>query len=378
MIRLRKITKAMRRRRAKKTSPLAFLHSVERMRGILDRERMRADRGNSMFTLVTFTLPDSTSAEDLAQLGTIAQQRVRTTDEVGLLGPNCIGAILPETSTTGAWKLADDVCVKLPTAALRAACEVAVYVHPSDRGTPTPDEREKVKSQEETAPAEGALAGAGCTDADPRAAQAIQLMFVQGMPLWKRAIDVVVSATALLLLTPLFLVTAMAIKIASPGPVFFTQMRGGLGGRPFKIYKFRTMRVDAEACKAALLAMSEQDGPAFKLKNDPRVTRLGSFLRKTSIDELPQLINVLLGDMSLVGPRPLPCDESERCLPWQQRRLDVTPGLTCIWQVEGRSRVTFDEWARMDVRYIQSRSLVKDAKLIAQTLPAVVLRKGAC
>ncbi len=198
------------------------------------------------------------------------------------------------------------------------------------------------------------------------------------MPGWKRAIDLVGSVTGLMILSPLLLVTALAIKLTSPGPVFFTQMRGGLGGRPFKIYKFRTMCIDAEQKKQALRKFSEQNGPAFKMKSDPRITRLGSFLRKTSIDELPQLFNVVLGDMSLVGPRPLPCDESDRCLPWQQRRLDVTPGLTCIWQIEGRSRVSFDDWARMDVRYIRSRSLVKDAKLIAQTLPAVVLRKGAC
>jgi lipopolysaccharide/colanic/teichoic acid biosynthesis glycosyltransferase len=179
-------------------------------------------------------------------------------------------------------------------------------------------------------------------------------------------------------LSPLLLATAAAIKLLSPGPVFFCQRRYGLGGHPFTIYKFRTMCVNAEQRKAELRKFSEQDGPAFKMKSDPRITRFGRILRATSIDELPQLFNVLLGDMSIVGPRPLPCDEAARCLPWQQRRMDVTPGLTCIWQVEGRSRVSFDDWVRMDVRYIQSRSLANDAKLIAQTLPAVVLRKGAC
>ena len=171
--------------------------------------------------------------------------------------------------------------------------------------------------------------------------------------------------------------TALAIKATSRGPVFFTQERDTISGRPFTIYKFRTMCVDAEAKKGELRSLSEQDGPAFKMTDDPRVTPVGRFLRKTSIDELPQLFNVLLGDMSLVGPRPLPCDESHRCEAWQRRRLDVTPGLTCIWQVQGRSNVSFSEWARMDMQYIRSRSLMADLALLLKTIPAVIFRRGA-
>ena len=157
----------------------------------------------------------------------------------------------------------------------------------------------------------------------------------------------------------------------------FLQKRAGLGGRPFTIYKFRTMVVDAEAKKAALRAISEQDGPAFKLKHDPRVTAVGRFLRETSLDELPQLWNVVKGDMSLVGPRPLPVEESEKCATWHRRRLDVTPGLTCIWQVKGRSKVSFAEWIRMDRTYIGKRSLWQDLKLMVMTVPSVLLRRGA-
>jgi lipopolysaccharide/colanic/teichoic acid biosynthesis glycosyltransferase len=143
------------------------------------------------------------------------------------------------------------------------------------------------------------------------------------------------------------------------------------------MFKFRTMRVGADAQKHALRQRSQQDGPAFKMKNDPRLTLVGRVLRATSIDELPQLWNVLRGEMSLVGPRPLPCDESAGCRRWQRRRLEVTPGLTCIWQVSGRNLVAFDEWMRMDLRYVDSRSPWLDFKLLVKTLPAVLSRKGA-
>jgi lipopolysaccharide/colanic/teichoic acid biosynthesis glycosyltransferase len=144
------------------------------------------------------------------------------------------------------------------------------------------------------------------------------------------------------------------------------------------MYKLRTMYADAESRKAQLRPLSEQDGPAFKMKNDPRVTWVGKYLRKTCIDELPQLWNVLRGDMTLVGPRPLPCDEADACAEWQKRRLDVTPGLTCIWQAtSGKERVPFAEWMRMDMRYIKERSLLKDLKLLAKTFWAVIRHRAS-
>ena len=178
-------------------------------------------------------------------------------------------------------------------------------------------------------------------------------LLVQPMPWWKRIIDLLGASTAISLFSPLILLSAIAIKLTSKGPIVFKQRRAGLGGQPFTIYKFRTMCNDAEVKKKELRKLSEQDGPAFKMVRDPRITRIGAFLRKTSLDELPQLFNVLKGDMSLVGPRPLPLDEQNAAETWQQRRLDVTPGLTCIWQIEGRSRVTFAEWVRMDVSYMR-------------------------
>jgi lipopolysaccharide/colanic/teichoic acid biosynthesis glycosyltransferase len=197
------------------------------------------------------------------------------------------------------------------------------------------------------------------------------------MPREKRILDVLAAALALIVLSPVLALIALVIKATSRGPVLFWQRRSGSGGRVFWMCKFRTMVVDAEARKADLKAKSEQDGPAFKMRNDPRVTRIGRLLRVTSLDELPQLWNILCGDMSLVGPRPLPCDETKGCERWHRQRLLVTPGLTCIWQVHGRCRVSFADWMRMDVRYIRSRSLWTDVKLILQTIPAVIFQRGA-
>lgn len=335
-----------------------FLHSVERMRAILERERMRADRGNSSFALATFTFPAPCDDSTLTAIARILAERLRATDDAGVMSPRRVGIVLPETPAAGAWRLAEQICDLLPAAMPRPECDV--YVYPATQDHPS---LETIVED---------------TEDEGREALPMQALFAQPLPGWKRAIDVVIAGTALVVAAPLLIVVAVAIKLTSPGPVFFRQRRHTIGGRGFTMYKFRTMCVDAEAQKAALRAHSEQDGPAFKMQNDPRVTRLGSFLRKASIDELPQLFNVLLGEMSLVGPRPLPCDESRRCAPWQQRRLDVTPGLTCIWQVRGRSKVSFADWIRMDIQYIRSRSLANDVKLIAQTVPAVVLRRGAC
>jgi len=208
-------------------------------------------------------------------------------------------------------------------------------------------------------------------------AHSLTNLLVHPMPRWKRALDITGSVIGLIVLAPLMVIAAIGIRLTSPGPIIFKQRRAGLGGKPFTIYKFRTMVVGADAHKQELRRFSEQDGPAFKMERDPRLTRFGRFLRKTSIDELPQLMNVLKGEMSLVGPRPLPLDESDACLPWQRRRLDITPGLTCIWQVKGRSSVTFDEWVRMDVEYMRRRTLAHDLWILLRTIPAVLFHRGA-
>jgi len=174
----------------------------------------------------------------------------------------------------------------------------------------------------------------------------------------------------------LILMTALFIKLDSRGPIFYKQTRCGLNGRQFSMYKFRTMCCDAEKQKDDLLHENEMSGPVFKIKDDPRVTRVGRFLRKFSIDEVPQFLNVLKGEMSLVGPRPPLPHEVAGFLPWQRRKLSVKPGVTCIWQVNGRNNIGFEEWMRLDLDYIDNWSLWLDAKIIARTIPTVIKGSG--
>ncbi len=194
----------------------------------------------------------------------------------------------------------------------------------------------------------------------------------------KRLLDIVVSSVILVMFMPLFMTIAIIIKMTSEGPVLYRQVRCGLYGKKFMFYKFRTMINDAEARQKELLKYNEMKGPVFKMTNDPRVTGVGKWLRKFSIDELPQLWNVLKGDMSLVGPRPPLPSEVENYKNWQMRRLSIHPGITCLWQVSGRSSVSnFKEWVRLDLEYIDNRSLGLDFKILFKTIPAVILGVGA-
>ena len=196
--------------------------------------------------------------------------------------------------------------------------------------------------------------------------------------LLKRAIDIIGSGIGLLLLSPFLVIVAIAIKLSSPGSVFFAQPRGGRHGQPFKMLKFRSMYRDAEKRFHELAAQNVANGPVFKFANDPRITPLGYWLRKYSIDELPQLINVFLGQMSLVGPRPSPLYELAKFNAAHRRRLSVKPGLTCLWQVNGRSRITdFHARMQLDLDYVDNFSLWLDLKILLQTIPVVLLGKGA-
>ena len=193
----------------------------------------------------------------------------------------------------------------------------------------------------------------------------------------KRIFDILVASIALMLLSPLLIVTALLIKLTSPGKIIYYQERNGHKGKPFKMYKFRSMVSNAEELLGQLMSQNEVQGCMFKIKDDPRVTKIGRFIRKTSIDELPQLINVIKGDMSIVGPRPPIPHEVENYEPWQKLRLSVKPGLTGLWQISGRSSIGFEEMVRLDLRYIRERSLLYDLKILIKTVPIVFNGMGA-
>jgi exopolysaccharide biosynthesis polyprenyl glycosylphosphotransferase len=225
----------------------------------------------------------------------------------------------------------------------------------------------------------------------PHAKASVQLEALDGVPLLtfstgptsvgglllKRTLDIVLSSVMLIIALPVLAALALLIRLSSSGAVLFRQTRCGRNGRLFTLYKFRTMSPDAEERRAEIEHLNEMDGPVFKAKNDPRVTRFGRFLRKFSLDELPQLWNVLLGDMSLVGPRPPIPDEVARYERWQRRRLAMKPGLTCLWQVSGRNELDFEQWMKLDLAYIDNWSPWLDLKILVRTVPVVLSGKGA-
>lgn len=193
---------------------------------------------------------------------------------------------------------------------------------------------------------------------------------------FKRVLDFVLSLFALVILLPVFLVTAAAVK-SDGGNVIYKQKRVGKNNKLFDMYKFRSMCIGAENMRAELMKYNEMDGPVFKIKNDPRITKVGKFIRKYSIDELPQLVNILKGDMSIVGPRPPLPDEVAQYTDYHRQRLMVTPGLTCFWQAYGRSDLSFEDWVDMDMKYIKRRSISLDISLIIRTVYAVIFKRGA-
>jgi exopolysaccharide biosynthesis polyprenyl glycosylphosphotransferase len=225
----------------------------------------------------------------------------------------------------------------------------------------------------------------------PRAAGKLSFEEFHGIPLltlssapdneisfaFRRTINLALSAVFLALTSPLLLLSCLLIKLEDGGPILFKQERCGLNGRKFTLLKLRTMVTDADERKEDLLPQNEMSGPVFKIRRDPRVTRVGAYLRRFSIDELPQLINVLKGDMALVGPRPPLPDEVERYERWQRRRLSMKPGMTGLWQVSGRSELDFDEWMKLDLSYIDHWSLWLDFTILIRTIPAVLSGRGA-
>jgi len=247
---------------------------------------------------------------------------------------------------------------------------VGTISHPGD--PPRPDVLDNLKDR----PGAGPTGGQPCPEA---AMPAVECEPANGFyqRYGKRILDVAAVLCAGIFLLPLFLLLSLAVRLDSRGPVLYTSRRVGEGGRIFSFYKFRSMIVGADRIRDELRHLNEVDGPVFKITRDPRLTRVGTFLRRTSLDELPQLWNILAGDMSLVGPRPPIPEEVLQYEPWQLRRLSVRPGLTCLWQISGRSEIGFDEWMRLDMQYIDNRSFSLDLKILLRTIPAVVGGKGA-
>lgn len=347
-------------RAAKRPKLRQRLLDSDDLQEIIDKERSRCDRNGSQFCLVKLELRDTEqTAHQLAEIEKVLHHRLRKTDEVGMILPAVFGIVLMDTPAWGAWKVVDDLIELLPLSVDPPHC--SVYCYPSD---PHADSQRRNFSQDQS------------VSVPERKAQPLERLLCQSMPAWKRGMDILGAGLGLLILFPVFVAVSVLVKFTSPGPIFFRQERSGLAGVPFQMLKFRSMRNGAHLEQFSLRGLNEQDGPAFKLSRDPRVTWIGRIIRRTCIDELPQLCNVLKGEMSLVGPRPLPCEESNACQSWQKRRLDVTPGLTCFWQVSPRSEVLFVDWMRMDLRYIRERSLLGDFWLIARTMKVVVLGSG--
>lgn len=327
----------------------------------MSRERMRAARREFPFCLLSIRLSGSrVDRRCQRQLSRLLLRAVRKTDQKGRLGNRTIGVLLVDTAEPGGRSALERLEGLLATLGLRA--EMRLQAFDSRGGTPVDDPDDFDAPSHPGSQPSNEAPGLPISNRLPETV--------------KRGVDIVGSVVGLVLAGPLIGVVALAIRRTSPGPALFRQQREGRFGRPFTIYKLRTMVLDAEQQLDAIRPHSERDGPAFKMRNDPRVTRLGGGLRSTCIDELPQLWNVLRGDMSLVGPRPLPLEESRSCQTWQRRRLDIRPGLTCIWQIDKRRAENFDDWMRMDLNYVDDRTMWQDITLLLRTVAVPLLRRG--
>ena len=352
------------------------------------KERQRSDRHGYSFSIVSLklVLKGAPDLEKLAEMERILAQRLRLTDERGVNHDGTIVIVLPQTCYNGAVAVVESLAKLAAFEEIFFEAHIQVYPlavngefeHHSSFGL-----KKQLRFEGVT---EGSSVGMkyaenNATDDPVTAAQSMVVthhfnqlhMIAKPFPMWKRAMDIACASSGLMVAAPLLIVTAVAIKATSKGPVFFRQWRTGQNNQPFRIMKLRTMVVDADELKEKLRELNERDGPAFKIKNDPRVTRVGSLLRSTGLDELPQLWNVLIGEMSIVGPRPLPVDEDALCEQWQRRRLDTKPGLTCTWQIAKSRKISFDDWMRMDIQYASTRSLKNDLLLMFKTVAAVLL-----
>ncbi len=355
------------------------LFSSRSFEWFLERERCFADRGGRTFGLILLEFEIHAGADAFVER---LRDDLRSTDVVGRLDGRRVGILLPDADADGV--IGTDVRIGALAQGLGIPYASTSYAYPDAQTVslarrrarsagPSGAERTDIEIPELVR----ARAAAARERVEEREPADLWALLSPPAPLWKRTFDVVVASLLLLALLPLFALVAVAIRLESEGPVLFRQQRVGRGGRPFTFYKFRSMYADAEARREELADQNEQNGPIFKIRRDPRVTRIGRWLRRASIDEMPQLWNVLRGDFSLVGPRPPTPDEVLGYEPWQRRRLSIPGGLTCLWQVSGRSEVGFEDWMRLDMRYVARRGLLEDLVLLARTVPAVLSGRGA-
>jgi lipopolysaccharide/colanic/teichoic acid biosynthesis glycosyltransferase len=379
--------------------------SVEEFHSILHKEQDRANRSQEEFSLLLFgingTVPGCTQFDDLAER---LIRRIRSTDTVGLLDGHDLGVILPYTPAVGAERLAADVCRACSVAGV--APDWRVYTYPSKWLSKGNGSRRQYCFMD-ILPGWGVAELSDCcasgTDgseigfestACSQVAQAKPTRGAGGqvprllcrwhLPVWKRAMDIVVAGGGLILLSPLIFLVSVIIKSVSRGPVFFKQKRVGYLGKPFTMWKFRTMKVNCDSSNhkqyiTRLINGAAENGEAFgkpmtKLDDDPRIIPFGKILRKTCLDELPQLINVIRGEMSLVGPRPAIDYEVQVYSAWHYRRLDTIPGVTGLWQVNGKNLLTFNQMVRLDIKYLKEQSFWLDVSILLKT-PFAVLRQ---
>lgn len=343
------------------------------------RERIRSTRRSFPFCIVTIKLLGSSRRRrHRSHLIRLLHRNLRMTDQKADFGGNQFGILLVDTPQMGGRAVLDRLSQLFDAHELNV--NISLRVHDPE-GFGDEDDFGGGSDGRRRGDDESVELGSGhwlrvdqadveVTSEDPLVPRGLLRAAT------KRAVDVVGASVGLVIASPVLIGAAVAIKVNSRGPVFFRQTREGRGGKPFTIFKLRSMEVDAEAKQAELRAESHRDGPAFKVKRDPRVTKVGKFLRASCIDELPQLINVLKGDMSLVGPRPLPWHESRACDRWHRRRLDVRPGMTCHWQVNKSKAETFDDWMRMDLQYVDRHGFWEDFRLICCTVLVPMTGRG--
>lgn len=353
--------------------------SPEKFARILERERERSDRSGQGFSLVLFDAVGSENGDSplRALIEGLVARRARAVDEIGWFCEGTLGAALPATSTEGAWKFASDIRSGFPANIPPPICRVFTY--PSSWFVSEDGGKMEKLGKGRDPGDDGASLNAKRRTAVVRVggiAEGMGSLLCRPIPVWKRFLDIVGALFGLVVLSPLFLAVALFIKIVSPGPVLYRQERIGYLGKRFTFWKFRTMHVgnDPTVHEEYLRELIEGDAAMQKLDEgrDQRIIPFGRFLRSTCIDELPQLINVLFGDMSLVGPRPCLPYEAERYLQWHARRFDLVPGMTGLWQVSGKNLLSFKEMIRLDIRYSRDLSPWLDAKILFFTGPAIL------